>query len=244
MSRTALIPQPAVEGSASIIKISSPYRLIEIKQHPNYGNLLVIDNDLQIAESDHAYGRAMALPLTRSTPIERVLIMGGGDGGVLQELLRAADNFGWPMQEAVMVDIDSEVIQNCRKFLPRLNAGAFNDRRTQVLITDVFSHLKHQRNLDAVICDLTMTPFGDNLSQTDFIAETLANIAQSLRSGGVLSMQCCGEGKIGPLDGEENQLLLENIRHQVDRFFVQRREEKVAIPSYREDWTFLSARKQ
>lgn len=239
MSRTAFIPQPAVEGSVSILKIRSPYQSIEIKQHPSYGNLLVIDNDLQIAESDHAYGRALALPLTRSTPIGRVMIMGGGNGGVLQELLRAADNFGWPLQEAVMVDIDSEIIHHCRKFLPRLNAGAFNDRRTQVLVTDVFRHLKQQRNLDAVIYDLPMTPL-----QTDFMAETLADIAQSLRSGGVLSMQCCGEGKIGSLLGAENQLLLENIRCQVDKFFIQRREKKVAIPSYHEDWTFLSARKQ
>lgn len=236
--------QPAVSESISVKKIVSPYQSIEIKRHASYGHLLVIDDDLQIAESDHAYGKAMVAPLLELDQVGRVLIMGGGDGGVLQELLKAADTFGWPLHEAAMVDIDGEVIETCRKHLPRLNAGAFNDLRTKVLIKDVFSHIKQQQGLDAVIYDLTMNPVREGQSRSEFIAETLKDIAISLRPGGLLSMQCCGEGKIGPLLGKENQLLLDEIRCQVDHFFIQRQEQQVAVPSYHEDWTFLSAHKR
>jgi len=235
--------QPAVEDSRLIKKINSPYQLIEIKHHPAYGNLLVLDNDLQIAESDHDYGRAMVAPLTKLNSLQRVMIMGGGDGGVLQELLKAADSFGWPLMEACMVDIDREVIQSCQQYLPKLNAGAFNDRRAKILVEDVFKFIKQRQNLDAVIYDLTMTPVRDGQTQSAFIEETLSDIANALRPGGMLTMQCCGEGEIGPILGNDNQKLLDEIRIQVDRFFIDRCEQRVAVPSYHEKWTFLNAKK-
>jgi len=243
MDQTVNVSQPAVEDSQLIKRFTSPYQVIEIKQHSTYGNLLVIDNDLQIAESDHAYGKAMVAPLTSSNDISRVLIMGGGDGGVLQELLKTADAFGWPLVEASMVDIDGEVIQHCKKYLSRLNAGAFNDRRSKILIADVFAHLKQQQDLDAVIYDLTMTPVRENQARTAFIEETLHDIANSLRPGGLISMQCCGEGEIGPLLGAANKQLLNEIRTYVDQFFINREEQQITVPSYHEKWTFLSAQK-
>jgi len=235
--------QPSIEDATLLKRLVSPYQLIEIMHHPEYGNMLVIDNDLQIAESDHIYGQAMVAPLKALPTIQRVLIMGGGDGGVLQELLKTADSFGWPLLQATMADIDNEVMKTSRQFLPKLNAGAFNDRRANVLVEDGFAHLKKSRDLDAVIYDLTMTPVTEGHSRTTFIEETLSDINCSLKPGGILSMQCCGEGETGPFIGKANERLLEEIRYYVDRFFTDRRENQVAVPSYQEKWTFLSAKK-
>lgn len=237
-------PQAAIEEAYPIKRVASPYQLVEIMRHPQYGNMLVIDNDLQIAESDHIYGQTMVAPLKTTCQTQRVLIMGGGDGGVLQELLKAADSFGWLLQEAYMVDIDEVVIESCREHMPKLNAGAFNDRRAKVMLDDVFSYIKKCQNLDAVIYDLTMTPVRDGQSQAAFIEETLTDIATALKPNGILSMQCCGEGKTGPFIGDENDKLMAKIRLYVDKLFTDRQEQAVAIPSYNEKWTFLSARKR
>lgn len=238
-------PTPPSMHDATLLKrIITRYQLIEIMQHPQYGNMLVIDNDLQIAESDHIYGQAMVAPLKALSTIQRVLIMGGGDGGVLQELLKTADSFGWPLLQVNMVDIDEDVIHACRQYLSKLNAGAFNDRRAKVQTEDVFAHIKKCRDLDAVIYDLTMAPVVKGQSRAAFIEETLADIACALKPGGILSMQCCGEGETGPIIGEDNAALLNEIRHYVDRFFTRRSEQQVSVPSYHEKWTFLSAQKR
>lgn len=236
--------QPSIGDATLLRRINSPYQLIEIMCHPQYGNMLIIDKDLQIAESDHIYGQAMVSPLKTMPTIQRVLIMGGGDGGVLQELLKTSDSYGWPLLQALMVDIDNEVIQASRKYLAKLNAGAFNDRRVKVLNEDAFAHVKQCCNLDAIIYDLTMSPVHDGQLLTSFIEDTLTDINCALRPGGILSMQCCGEGKTGPVIGKDNERLLEEIRYYVDRLFINRHEQKISVPSYNEKWTFLSAKKR
>lgn len=235
--------QPATGEAVTVEKVSSRYQTIEIMRHSSYGHLLVIDDDLQIAESDEVYGKAMVSPLLNTEPVERVAILGGGDGGVLLEVLKAADTKAWPLKEALLVDIDPEVIRLSQRYLRRINQGAFEDPRAKILTEDASAYIRNESGLDAVLYDLTMEPVRTNQPRTDFIREVLSNILSSLRPGGIFSMQCCGEGNIGPILGDQNEALLDEIRTQVDRLFVDRKEQQVAVPSYHELWTFLAARK-
>lgn len=243
LSTIAMYVPSAVDQSDQVMRQTSMYQSIEINHHPIYGNMLIIDGDLQISEADYEYGKAMIAPLLRSLQIGRVVIMGGSDGGVLQELLKTADAIGWPLIDATMVNIDAEVIRLCQTYLPRLNAGAYNDSRSNVLIEDAYAYIKRQRNLDAVIYDMPMVSVHPGQTADDFISTTITHIAESLRPGGILSMQCCGESDFDPVHGVNNRQLLEKIREHVDRHFSNRQEVEITIPSYQENWTFLSARK-
>ncbi len=91
---------------------------VRIVRHPVFGGQLFLDGDLQISESDTAYGIAMISPLLGLDRLQRVAILGGGDGGVLWELLRTLEPLGQLPRELTMVEIDARVIELCRVHLP------------------------------------------------------------------------------------------------------------------------------
>ena len=220
-----------------IARRDTEWQQVEIYRHPVYGGQLVIDGDLQISESDFAYDTAMTAPVLTLDACRRVGILGGGDGGVLRELLTATEQLSRPLEEAVLVDIDGEVIELCRQYLPALCGNAFDDPRAQVIVGDAFAWVEQARELDAVIYDLTMEPVREGMEREEFIHETLTRVHDSLRTGGVFSMQACGE-----LEPDRDRLLAE-IRNGVDEHFAERREQTVMVPSYGELWTFIAARK-
>ena len=220
-----------------VARRDTDWQQVEIYRHPVYGGQLVIDGDLQISESDFAYDTAMTAPVLTLAECRRVGILGGGDGGVLRELLTASERLSRPVEQAVLVDIDATVIELCREHLPALCGDAFDDPRAQVIVGDAFAWVDQARELDAVIYDLTMEPVRDDMAREAFIHETLARVRNSLRTGGIFSMQACGE-----LEPDREQLL-EEIRRGVHEHFNECREQTVMIPSYGELWTFIAARK-
>ncbi len=227
----------------TVVRVRSRWQQIEITRHPLFGHQLVIDGDLQISESDHAYGVAMVSPLLAAGRLRRVAILGGGDGGVLQELLLSAERMELPLDQATMIDIDGEVLRLCRQHLPRLCDRIWEHPKADILTADAFAWIAEARDLDAVIYDLTMDPVREGQSREDFMSETLALVARALRPGGVFSMQCCGEGEGNEDLARESRALLTQIRAEAGRHFEDLLEQQVLIPSYLERWTFLSGRK-
>jgi len=133
----------------------SPYQLIEIFETDGFGNMLVIDNDVQLTEIDEKnYHEMIAhVPLNyfNNNPIN-VLIIGGGDGGTLREVLKHNN-----VQKIYMIEIDEQVINACKKFLPKLSNGAFDNLKTQLIIGDGFDFVKNYKgkNFDVAIIDST-----------------------------------------------------------------------------------------
>lgn len=231
---------PAHESTANADLVAehlSDWQHIQIRRHAVYGNQLVIDGDLQISESDFAYGSALVAPLLTLADCRHVAILGGGDGGVLHELLDANDRLDGRLERATLIDIDREVIELCKRWLPRLCEGAFDDPRAEVICGDAFAWLARANGLDAVIYDLTLDPVREGVSRNAFIDEILGKVANALRPGGVVTMQACGEWVP---DREE---VLAELRRRLDQSFVAREEQVVTVPSYGEKWTFLTARK-
>jgi Spermidine synthase len=243
-SRSVPVPSTRATTAGSVlVDEHTGLQQVRIVRHPVFGGQLYLDGDLQISESDSAYGIAMVSPLLGLGRLERVAILGGGDGGVLCELLRTLEPLGHLPRELTMVEIDARVIELCRIHLPAVCGDAFSHPGANVVIGDAFAWIAQARGLDAVIYDLTMDPVREDQPRDAFVAEIVALVARALRPGGVFSMQCCGHGRADPDDRAERRRLLPLIRQTVDAHFVDRCEQDVLVPSYRDLWTFLSARK-
>ena len=117
------------------------------------GKTLILDGKTQSAAIDEfVYHEALAHPalLLHPNP-KRVFIAGGGEGATLREVLRHRS-----VEQAVMVDIDGELVELCREHLPEWHAGAFDDARTVLAPGDARAALEQSRErYDAIIIDVT-----------------------------------------------------------------------------------------
>ena len=145
---------------------------------------MVLDGVVQTTEGDEfIYHEMLAhVPLFAHGAARRVLIVGGGDGGMLREVLRHRD-----VERVVQVEVDAGVIDTCREHLPNHAAGAFDDARTEIVIADGarFVSGTHER-FDVVISDST-DPVGPGTAL--FAPEFYAACRRCLAPGGVLVTQ-------------------------------------------------------
>jgi S-adenosylmethionine decarboxylase proenzyme len=205
------------------------YQQLDIIDNSSFGRMMFLDKDLQIAESDiHAYDVAMVLPIIeRKNKFEKVAILGGGDGGVLREVLK------YKPKAAYMVEIDEEVIKAAKKFMPGVCKNAFQSRRAHIIIDDANKFLDEKHGFDAVIYDLTMHPEAiTNVDRTVFLTQIFSKIKSNLNKKGMVSMQCCAEFDT------ETQKLLKKI---LPKYFKNLVFKTAFIPSFCENWIFASA---
>ncbi len=140
---------------------------IQIFENPRFGRVLALDGIVQTTEQDEFCYHEMLthVPILAHGAAENVLIIGGGDGGALREVLRHRS-----VARATMVEIDDSVIDICRTYLPGLSDGAFDDPRAEVVIADGVRFVRESdREFDVVIIDST-DPIGPSLPlfTTDF----------------------------------------------------------------------------
>ncbi|MEX0874242.1 MAG: polyamine aminopropyltransferase [Actinomycetota bacterium] len=128
----------------------TPFQKLEIFDHPHFGRVLVLDGLIQTTQSDEfCYHEMLVHPaLTSLERVERVLIIGGGDGGTLRRVLEHGPT------EVVICEIDERVIDVCREFMPDVSAGAFDDQRVRLEIGDGAAFTAGQKDaFDAVVID-------------------------------------------------------------------------------------------
>lgn len=226
-----------------ITQQQSEFQRIEIVNHPNFGHQLIIDDDLQISTSDLAYQVSLTAPLIGTLPAQsEVAILGGGDGGVLNQLLDHHDLGHIDLAQATMIDIDQTVIDLCKRHLPTLNQKISTHPQSNVIVGDAFAFLEAQENsLDAIIYDLTMTPINANVSQETFTRQTLTQIAKALKPTGVLSMQVCGLQEHEPQLVKQASFLQNFVPELCAQLFEQTDTQQVYIPSFEMPWLFQSA---
>ena len=146
---------------------------------------MVLDDIVQTTEGDEfIYHEMLAhVPLfAHGGTARRVLIVGGGDGGMLREVVRHRD-----VERVVQVEVDAGVIETCRKHLPNHSAGAFDDPRAEVVIADGARFVAETaERFDVFICDST-DPEGPGTVL--FSPEFHAGCRRCLTPGGVLVTQ-------------------------------------------------------
>jgi spermidine synthase len=107
---------------------------------------------VQVTEKDeHVYHEMLThLPLLAHGAARKVLIIGGGDGGILEEALKH------DIERAVMVEIDGTVIAACREHLPSVCGKAFDDPRTELIVGDGVKYMAEAREqFDLIVVDST-----------------------------------------------------------------------------------------
>lgn len=158
-----------------------------IFRNPTFGRVMALDGIIQTTEGDEfVYHEMMVhMPLfalkAQRGGLDRVLIVGGGDGGVLREALRHAE------ARPTMVEIDRSVVDMCIEYLPNHSAGAFDDPRGDLVIADGARFVKEtDLRFDAIIVDST-DPIGPGAVL--FTEEFYADCKRCLTEGGVLVTQ-------------------------------------------------------
>ncbi len=161
---------------------SSSYQKIEIILNPYFGKVLLLDGLVQTTERDEFYYHEMLVhPALAAHPKPRqVLIIGGGDGGALREVLKH------PVAGALMVEIDSEVVEACRDQFGWIREP-LRDTRAELVIADgnVFVG-ETEREFDVIIVD-SSDPVGPStvLHQENFYRKLKAR----LKPGGIIAAQ-------------------------------------------------------
>ena len=152
----------------------------------SYGKVLVLDGVIQVTERDeHSYQEMLTNLAMFSHPLpKKVCVVGGGDGGMLREILKHEC-----VEEIIMCEIDEQVCEVSKKFLPGLSDGAFDDPRVKLIICDAAKYLREKgpkEQFDVIICD-SSDPVGP--AESLFKPEFYQSMKDSLGPQGVLSTQ-------------------------------------------------------
>jgi spermidine synthase len=165
-----------------LVSEKTRFQKIDIYQTDSFGRVLLLDGLVQTTEKDEFFYHEMLVhPAMMSHPSpENVLVIGGGDGGALREVLR------YPVKSAVLVEIDARVIEVCRKWFPGL-ARSFADPRAELAVEDGNRYIrKTDRRFDVIVVD-SSDPVGPSaiLHQKGFFAA----LKERLRPGGLIVAQ-------------------------------------------------------
>ena len=164
----------------------SEFQQIAVIHSPVFGKMLVLDGDTQSAQADERiYHETLVHPaMAAASDRENVLILGGGEGATLREVLRCSE-----VRRCTMVDIDATVVELSKKYLGEWAAGAFDDPRGRVVIGDALAYLHDNADrYGAIISDLT-EPLEDSPSNPLFNDRVFSLIKSRLAEGGIYVLQ-------------------------------------------------------
>ncbi|MEM2137023.1 MAG: polyamine aminopropyltransferase [Candidatus Methanomethylicia archaeon] len=219
-----------IKLKSKIFSIKSKYQNIEVVELHKFGKCLVLDNLIQISELDeHLYHEMHVHPvlISHENP-EKILIIGGGDGGVLREVLKHK-----MVKEVTMVEIDKEVINTTKEYIPKIPEESLNDPRVKIVIEDGKRYVEEcVEKYDIILMDLTdPEPIGPaiQLYQIEFFKK----VKDKLKDGGIFLLQSSGY-EMYPKKILEIQEDLKKIFRHVGIYASY-------VPAYGGEWTFTYA---
>ncbi|KKK13477.1 hypothetical protein P175DRAFT_0515061 [Aspergillus ochraceoroseus IBT 24754] len=197
----------------------SKYQDVLVFESSDYGTVLVLDNVIQCTERDEFSYQEMITHLAMNSHPnpKKVLVIGGGDGGVLREVVKHET-----VEEAILCDIDEAVIRVSKKYLPGMSIG-FQHPNVKVHIGDGFEFLRNRKNeFDVIITD-SSDPEGP--AESLFQKPYFELLRDALRDGGVITTQ-----------GSENQWLhlslITDLKKACNEVFPVAEYAYTTIPTY------------
>ncbi len=162
----------------------TPTQELLIFENEFLGRVLALDGVIQTTEVDEFIYHEMIThtPILTHGSAQKILVLGGGDGGVIKELFKYRT-----ISKVVMVEIDSQVIQLCQQYLPSISRGAFEDPRLDLVISDGAKYVANcPDHFDIIIVD-SPDPIGpgENLFSNSFYRYC----HQCLKPNGILVTQ-------------------------------------------------------
>jgi len=208
------------------------YQMVEVLDSELFGRSLVLDGKTQSTERDeHIYHETLVHPamFCHSGP-KQVFIGGGGEGGTLREAMAHKS-----VERVTMVDLDPEVVELCRKYLPNHHRGSFDDPRTNLLHEDARGYLENTADFyDVIILDL-VDPLEGGTAALLYTQEFYAIAKARLNPGGVLVTQ---SGPAGLLSYTE---CFTTIFNTLGTLFSHTKAAQVHIPAFQTLWGFTIA---
>lgn len=199
---------------------ATPYQKVQIFATKRWGKVLVLDGIVQTTEKDEFVYHEMLthVPLFACAAPKRAMIVGGGDGGILREVLKH------PIEHVDMVEIDRTVVDYCITHMPTLNdaGGIYKDPRVDLVIEDAFEFIKREKHkYDVIMVDST-DPVG---AGEVLFSRTFYDLCRSaLNPGGVLALQD-GVIILQPHESRQSMQLLRDLG-------LKARCYGIAVPTY------------
>ena len=168
---------------AELHRRRTQFQEVLIFENRLFGRVLVLDGIVQLTERDnHIYHEMIAhVPLLAHGSAKRVLIIGGGDGGTLREVLKHS------IEQVVMVELDADIIELSKLYFPQVSDGAYDDPRLSLVIGDGVEYVRQvQEKFDVVILDST-DPIGPG--ERLFTRAFYERCRALLRSSGMIALQ-------------------------------------------------------
>ncbi|MFA6224203.1 MAG: polyamine aminopropyltransferase [Desulfomonilaceae bacterium] len=173
----------SVRFSKKLFETKSEFQKIEVYQTPVMGRVLSLDGCFMVTDKDaFVYHEMLTHPsMSMISHPETALVIGGGDGGAITELVK------YPTLKSItLCEIDAEVVSTCKKFFPEISSG-LSDSRVKVVCLDGAAYVKtFQEEFDVILVDST-DPVGPGkaLYELDFYR----SVKKALKEGGVAAFQ-------------------------------------------------------
>lgn len=207
------------------------FQKLDMIETEQWGNMLLLDDMVMTSVKDEfVYHEMVAhVPLFTHPNPGNVLVVGGGDGGVIREILKHPY-----VKKATLVDIDGKVIEYSKKFLPEI-AGKLDDPRVEVKVGDGFMHIAHSENeYDVILVDST-EPVGPAVNL--FTSGFYAGISKALKEDGLFVAQSDNPWF--------KQDLIRTVQQEVKEIFPITRLYIANVPTYPSGmWTFTLGSKK
>ena len=214
----------------TIFSKETQYQRVDIIDTIPFGRCLVLDGKIQSSEADEfIYHEALVHPalLTHPNP-KNILIAGGGEGSTLRETLKNST-----VDKVTMVDLDEEVVEICKKYLPHHHAQSFNDSRLVMHYADVMQFLETtDDSYDVIIMDVP-DPLEHGPAYQLYTQEFYTLLKSRLTKDGVAVIQA---GFAGPTSYQE---VFSPIYRTLSTIFSTLAPFRVFLPSFGGMWGFM-----
>lgn len=161
------------------------YQHLQFVETEFFGNAMILDGIIQLTERDNMGYHEMIVhvPMLAVEKPKRVLIVGGGDGGSLKQVLRYKS-----VEQVVTCELDQRVVDLSRQHLSASFGDPWADSRSQLLIRDAFGFLEENAGQFDVIISDTTDPIG--MAERLFSDEFYKLVVRALAAGGAAATQC------------------------------------------------------
>ena len=219
-----------------LVDLRTPYQHIQLVQSPVFGKMLIIDGDVQSTSKDeYIYHEALVHPaLLLSQNPENAIILGGGEGATLREVLKHKS-----ILKALMIDIDKDAIKVAKEYLKEWHQDSFENPKVKILNLDARKFIETQvssSSVDVIISDVT-EPFEHGPSYRLFTKEFFEIIHSRLKDNGVFALQA---SILRITTFKMHQV----IRNTLKTIFPVVRSYYSYIPSFDTTWGFIIAAKK
>jgi spermidine synthase len=208
----------------------SQFQDIGIIGTPVFGKMLILDGDTQSSQADERiYHEALVHPaMAGTTDRSEVLILGGGEGATLREVLRHPG-----VRRATMVDIDGEVIELSKMYLAEWSQESFSDPRARVIVGDALKFLAEDKDRYGVIISDLTEPLEDSPSNPLFCDAVFRDIKNRLAPGGIYVLQASTAGF-------HNLSLHAKMARTLRKHYKFVTSYYTHVPAFDNDWAFIA----